>query len=546
MAPELPQKTTKKNGFLAWLVLAAAALAVVTPFLWLGIPSGHDFEFHLNSWMEVQQQWKTGILYPRWADLAHFGYGEARFVFYPPASWMLGAALGSVLPWKLAPAAYIWIALTLSGCSMFLLARRWLERRDALFAAVLYVVNPYYLVIVYWRSAYAELLAGAFLPLLLLLVLRLEEERWRGVIGLGLVVAGVWVSDAPAAVIATYSLVLLLVLVAARGRSARVLAYGGVALAIGLGLAAFYVLPAAYEEKWVSIGQVLSEGVRPQDNFLFHQLNDADHNRFNLLVSLVAVGEILVVAMALFFAGRRRDLPKISLPLAAWAGAATLLMFPFSLVAWTYLPELRFVQLPWRWLLGLNVALAFFVVAAWRRGWQRCLVYAALMAVVVFVWHRVQAPWWDNAAAVAQMDHEIQSQHGYEGTDEYVPVAGDPYEVDQQARRVMLDGPGRADIRVLQWGAESKRFDAHVSEATELKLRLFNYPAWRVEVNGQAVLAETSDVTGQVVVPVQAGDNRVRLSFERTWDRTVGAGISAVTLVLLFLLGFLGRGLRRA
>ena len=49
----------------------------------------------MNSWMEVRQQWQQGVVYPRWADLAHSGYGEARFLFYPPASWTLGAALGS-------------------------------------------------------------------------------------------------------------------------------------------------------------------------------------------------------------------------------------------------------------------------------------------------------------------------------------------------------------------------------------------------------------------------------------------------------------------
>ena len=59
---------------------------------------------------------------------------------------------------------------------MFLLSRQWLERRDATFAAVLYAVNPYHLVIVYWRSAFAELLASSLLPLLLLLVLRIEPR----------------------------------------------------------------------------------------------------------------------------------------------------------------------------------------------------------------------------------------------------------------------------------------------------------------------------------------------------------------------------------
>ncbi len=161
------------------LAIAATAFAVEIPFFFLGTPSGHDVEFHLYSWLEVLAQWKQGIWFPRWASLAHFAYGEPRFVFYPPASWTLGAVMSAVFPWTVAASVYIWIALVLAGVSMFVLARRWLDRRDAIFAAMLYAVNPYHLVIVYWRSAFAELLASCLVPLLLLLVLRAVEEGWR-------------------------------------------------------------------------------------------------------------------------------------------------------------------------------------------------------------------------------------------------------------------------------------------------------------------------------------------------------------------------------
>ena len=201
------------------LAIAAAAFAVEVPFFFFGTPSGHDVEFHLYSWLEVLAQWKQGIFFPRWASLAHFGYGEPRFIFYPPASWTLGALLSSIFPWAIVSSVYIWLVLVAAGVSMFVLARRWLDRRDAIFAAVLYAVNPYHLVIVYWRSAFAELLASCLVPLLLLLVLKAADEGWRVLAPLSLVLAAAWLTNAPAAVMIHYSLALLVLILAWQRRS---------------------------------------------------------------------------------------------------------------------------------------------------------------------------------------------------------------------------------------------------------------------------------------------------------------------------------------
>jgi len=516
------------------LIIMFAGFAVLLPTFFLGIPSGHDFEFHLNSWMEVLNQWKQGILYPRWAALAHYGFGEARFVFYPPASWLLGATLGSFLPWKIVPGVYEWIALTLSGCSMFLLAGRFLERRDAIFAAALYAANPYHIVIVYWRSAFAELLAGALLPLLLLYVLRSEEEGRKTILPLGLIVAAAWLTNVPSAVMVTYSLMLLALVVAILGRSPRILVITSGALVLGFALAAFYLVPAAYEQKWVEIAQVLSPGVRPQDNFLFTFIDDPDHNRFNLLISLVATAQITLLASAMLMSRRWRTRgPQAWWTLTAWGTAAAVLMFSFSFPLYRILPELRFVQLPLRWLLCLNVAFALLLTTSSRAWLLRALACVVMLAVLMWVWHRVQPPWWDNAADVAEMHDNQQSGLGYEGTDEYVPTGADAYEINKDAHRVVFEEDGNSRIYITQWAPESRSFTASVSHSGKLVLKVFNYPAWKVQVNGRPVQAGTLEVTGQMMVPVETGENQVRITFTRTRDRTIGGLISLGTGIML-------------
>src|ERR1700737_3619508 len=220
------------NGERVWLLAGvaslAAALAIISPFFWMGNASGHDFSFHVASWMDAAAQWRDGILLPRWTDGANHGFGEPRFIFYPPISWMLGAALGLVVPWIFVPAVFIVLMQTLAGMCAFALGRRLFPQRGALVCAVCYGANPYALLIVYMRSDFAEQLALAFFPLLFLAAAEaaglLDSPppiSRRAILFLAIMFAVVWLTNAPAGVVASYSLVMLFAWTAVTKKSWR-------------------------------------------------------------------------------------------------------------------------------------------------------------------------------------------------------------------------------------------------------------------------------------------------------------------------------------
>lgn len=538
----------------------------------LGNASGHDFDFHLASWLDVAGQWHEGILYPRWAEWANWGFGEPRFVFYPPASWMLGSALGTALPWRLAPGAFIWLALILAGAGMWRLAREWLPGPQAATAAVFFAVNPYHLVVVYYRSDFAELLASALFPLMIWGALRVVREGWIGFPALTIVFALIWLSNAPAAVVATYSLSLLLAIGCMVRRSARPLIPGGGAMMAGLGLAAFYIFPAAYEERWVQIKEVLAQNLRPERNFIFTHGSDPEFVLFNWKVSGVALGVILIAGIAAVFAARRRrEFPELWSMLLALGATSVLLMFPPTYLLWADLPELRYVQFPWRWLVPLGVVYAFFAAAAIgraRRPWVWCAVLGIVTAATATA--IVRDAWWDSED-IPVLAEAIRRGYGYEGTDEYAPLGCDRYSLPGSdlllAEDSALQIPPTSDagalstpriavvdagteqvvpvktvhLKIEEWTAEHKVFIEGNGRPVKLAVRLINYPAWDVRVDGKTARPELLEKTAQMVLPLPTGTHRVEIHLRRTWDRSAGAALSALSTIGLLGFVFLRR-----
>ena len=547
------------------LLIGCTALLATGMLILRGNSCGHDFDFHLLSWMEVARAWHSGIAYPHWVQDANFGAGEPRLIFYPPASWLLGGLLGTISGWHAAPVLFVLLALLGAGSSMYLLAREWVPPVAASFAACLYIANPYAMFVAYERSALGELLAAAWFPLMILFALRTRSS----IALLGLSVAALWLTNSPAAVMGSYLLaVLALGMWIVEDRPWPALrAVGGIAL--GLGTAAFYIIPAAFEQRWVQIDRAIIPGMRVEDSFLFAHTKNAFHDQVLWTASWIFIAEVAVASIAAYMAWRMRSGGRPRMVLTALLPILLLLQLPASYVIWKHTPHLKFLQFPWRWTLALSVVtclLAGMAVKKTNRGTAMLAgLFIAAMAIgggLLFF-----QPCDDEDAVAAQIAGFRQGQ-GTQGTDEYTPTGADNSAVQQHLPLVRLlsatqddtadsstgDNPDwragaagsiAATVNVKQSNAEHWIVSVVSPETGYAVLRLMDYPSWRVTLDGRPVQDRPVRDDGLMTVPVTAGNHVVEVQWAATRDVLTGRLVSAISLLALAIVGMLERRERR-
>jgi hypothetical protein len=576
------------------VVLLAAALAVA-PQLAHGNSCGHDFDIHLVSWFDALNCWRHGIPYPHWAASANYGAGEPRFVFYPPLTWMLGAALGLALPWQLVPVALTFLLLAATGLATRALARQALDDGAATLAGCAALFSGYALFTAYERSAFGELAGGFWLPLVLLYLLRergVASSVWRRALDgstapLALAVAGCWLSNLPLGVMGCYLLAAAALAAAWLGRSWTPALRAAVGAAVGTALAGTFLLPAAWEQRWVAVQQATDDPAETIENsWLFARHADralALHDVELRRVSLIAVSMIAVALIGLLICWGRGKLasPRRWWVLLALIPAAILfLQLPISLALWNLLPKLRFLQFPWRWLVALEGPMAiFFAAAVWpsapARRWIRIAVAAVCAALFVATTAFTARSFFqvcDDEDNVLAMQEVYRGGAGFEGLSEYAPPRADNSLVATGLPDACLvsdpatelgqapEGETGDDV-VPVWSAaqgsceatlswqldepEHKRLRATVSQAGFLILRLRGYPAWRVAVNGLPAVGLPQRDDGLIAVPVWPWAVVLTVDWTTTPDVVAGRWLSGLAVLLLTGLWFWERKLNR-
>ncbi|MGQ9716557.1 MAG: hypothetical protein ACUVR6_02530, partial [Anaerolineae bacterium] len=574
-----------------WLLLPILALVAVQPLLGHALPRSADGLLHFYRLAQLDRALRYGILFPRWMPDMGYGYGFPLFNYYPPLSYSIAEAFHLIgLSTQNALQAAFALAIVVGCVGTYLWVRDLFGRLAGLVAAVAFAYAPYTLFNVIHRGALAESWGLAWIPFVLWALRRLAQDsltppptsssflRRQGKgegqgwgMRAALCYAALLLTHNVLALIATplfvaYAIVLWVL----HGQGLRRALLLGGALALGLGLAAFFWAPAFFERGFVQIQQLYAPGdLDYHNNFvslaqLFAAPQRADPALIHPAIPfgfgwpqlvLVLVG--LVTLQRVESREGRWHLALLGLGLLA----TTAMALPCSLPVWDGFPLLRFVQFPWRFLGLATLFLAALAGAGAARlpGPEWLRLPAILIVAVVFsltwLFPRYNLP----QAEPAPLDViEFERDTGWLGTTsagDYLPIwvqrlpAADSLVPAYQAAgpdavipRLDAAGfPAGAQVVEAHYGLTFADLTIETPVEFTAILNWFYFPGWQGRLDGQPLTLQPTGEHGLIGAVVPAGRHHLTVRFGDTPLRRGATIVSGLSLLALLTVLFAAR-----
>jgi len=549
---------------LSLAAFAIFAALLLLPSLLLGVNQTDSSAYNYVWAKQFAGLTRSGQVYPRWLPDSFGGLGSPAFVFYPPLAFFLDA-LVNIFTLDAMPVSYR-LALTstlllwLSGAAMQAWLRGAVRPAVAFAAALAYMAAPFHMTDHYWRGAFAEFSFFAVLPFLPLAI-RIAAREWRGIAGVALSFALLILAHLPTALLTAITVLPIYTLYAAarQGRlrpAILALLRCGVGVALGLGLAAIYLVPALTLQGSIASQYLWDRYHSPEPWLLLHVAQWPSPQFMAMLASFAAAVAVLSAGVL----GLTRPALDPRRPDAiVWAAIGLVCILLMAGVVphfWTAVPFVAKVQFPWRLLAVAEfAAVTAFAMAAGQMSRRRMAVLslvalvAALPGLALLTGHSVR-----KIVGTQAYWEKFQRGAGAHMPDasEYLPAGFPPAFVDTVAGSGpwTLPAPGSASCEPAASlcraatldaaGTTLVRVDARVP--TTVTVSRFYFPDWRAQAAGGGSLPLRLGPPYQFLqFAAPAGASEILLYVGRTPAEQWGLACSTVSLVTLLACAALRR-----
>jgi len=510
---------------LGLVVVLLISYVIVRPLLSAGYFPMHD-DTQVARVVVMGRALREGQFPVRWVSDLGYGYGYPIFNFYGPLPYYVGGAIHAAgVSGLVATKIMMALGLVLAGVTMYLALSHMVGVSAGMVGAALYMFAPYHAVQAYVRGAVGEYWALVFLPLIL-------WGFWRKNILVGaLGIAGLVVSHT---ILGYAGMVFVLFAFLATKMQKQVL----MLILLGLGLSAFFWLPAITEMKYTNVSSQVSATSDFRDHFVclpqlwnsFWGYGGSAKGCLDGLSFKLGKVHLLLALIGLVAAFKKHKY-------FMFAGASIFLlsvffMLPISVRAWEFIPLFAYIQYPWRFLafalfgVSLIGSVAFSFV---RQPILRWLTVLTGIGILLFVEAKRFMPQYtyERAAGDFETDSDIRFRASQISDEYLLPAVPRPAKEEE----IFRDTIPRSDNYILGMEQDTdtyKKFTMRSGTDNTIVVRIAYFPGWHYIVNENVVYPKLENGFPELSVP--AGFSVVRMQFRDTPVRTVGNFISMVSL----------------
>jgi hypothetical protein len=342
-----------------------------------------------------------------------------------------------------------------------------------------------------------------------------------------------------------------------RERSLRALLRGLVPVATGLGLSAFFWLPALVERGLVQTKNLFEGYLSYRNHFVYPWQfvvspwgygqsvagpNDGMSFALGPVHLIVAVAALVLLWRAREPGGRRRSWVLFSLILLA---VALFFASTLSLPLWDLLPLLQYLEFPWRFLTlaafasallcGAVLARLSTASAALDRRLPGVVLATFLAALLLWGLPRVGPQQFLALDEAGYSPEAIATQGiGASTAGEYTPVwvQQRPQAPAAEPLTVVI---GQGSVLESKLSDAVQEYVVETRGASWLRLSTFYFPGWTLYVDGVERPVSYNNPEGVMEFSLPAGRHEVKLQFRDTPARAWATRLSLLSLLLLLV-----------
>lgn len=541
-----------KHALVIALILLLSYFSV-KPILQPGFFPMHD-DTQVARVVEMGRALKEGQFPVRWVADLGYGYGYPIFNFYGPLPYYVGGVLYAVgLSGLTATKVMFVVGIVAVAVTAYVATVGIFGMWGALTAALFLLFAPYHAVQVYVRGAVGEYWALVFLPLLFWALWSYKRQTSPVILVGGFALAGVILSHTLFGFVTVLFLSVFLgifwTISAFRHKFQKELFAGHVLmLLLGLGLSAFFWLPALTEMRFTNVAAQVSATANYIDHFVcLGQLWDSPWGFGGSAPGCIdgfsfKLGKLHILAALagsiLAWKFRKKGERWVFWTAVGVTVGSIGLMLPVSRALWAAIPQFAYVQYPWRFLMGAELGLSLlagFFIFVIQEG--KVKIALAVFLVAWIMWTNVKLFTPQYLYTKQPSDFETKEELRWRVSkisDEYLPPALiRPASATHVVSATIPQGPGR-EVRTEKDTATYARFEILTAHETDLTVNRAYFPGWRYSVNNVDTAPHV--IQGLPAVHVPAGVSTLEIRFDDTLPRTLGNLMSGATVVLLVLI----------